>query len=118
MGWLMVRKHPEVIEKGSKIDLSDLESDKLVMWQHKNYIPLALITCIMIPTLIPVYFWRETLWLSYFSTIFRYVKKCIKGYSEMLGHHQKLIAFLSGVQAFITLDYSNFIKYLLKVMES
>jgi stearoyl-CoA desaturase (delta-9 desaturase) len=35
MGWLMMRKHPDVIAKGKTIDLSDLEADPVVMFQHK-----------------------------------------------------------------------------------
>lgn len=35
IGWLMVRKHPEVIEKGKKIDMTDLEKDPFVMFQKK-----------------------------------------------------------------------------------
>ena len=50
----MVRKHPDVKEKGSKIDLSDLHKDPVVMFQHRHYLPLALTLCIVVPTLIPV----------------------------------------------------------------
>lgn len=35
MGWLMVRKHPDVAAKGSTIDMKDLEADPVVMWQKK-----------------------------------------------------------------------------------
>lgn len=35
VGWVMVRKHPCVIEKGQKIDLSDLKADKVVMFQKR-----------------------------------------------------------------------------------
>lgn len=35
IGWLLVRKHPDVIEKGRKLELSDLLSDKVVMFQRK-----------------------------------------------------------------------------------
>lgn len=31
----MMKKHPDVIAKGKTIDLSDMESDPFVMWQHK-----------------------------------------------------------------------------------
>jgi stearoyl-CoA desaturase (delta-9 desaturase) len=34
-GWLMVRKHPDVIRNGKTIDLSDLEADPVVMFQKK-----------------------------------------------------------------------------------
>lgn len=35
MGWLMTYKHPMVKEKGKTIDMSDLESEKLIMFQRK-----------------------------------------------------------------------------------
>ncbi|XP_023717605.2 uncharacterized protein LOC111869941 [Cryptotermes secundus] len=35
-GWLMVRKHPEVIEKGKTIDISDLMADPVVRFQEKK----------------------------------------------------------------------------------
>ncbi len=73
MGWLLVRKHPEVIKKGAKIDLSDLESDPLVMFQHRHYVPLALFFCLALPTFVPVYFWGEAAWTSYTVAVLRYL---------------------------------------------
>lgn len=35
IGWLMCKKHPEVKAKGKTIDMSDLEADPIVMFQHK-----------------------------------------------------------------------------------
>ncbi len=35
MGWLMVRKHPDVRRKGAGVDMSDLEQDPVVMFQKK-----------------------------------------------------------------------------------
>lgn len=35
IGWLMVRKHRDVIEKGKNIDMSDLEADPFVMFQKQ-----------------------------------------------------------------------------------
>lgn len=35
IGWLMTKKHPLVIQLGKKIDLSDLQSDWMVMFQKK-----------------------------------------------------------------------------------
>jgi stearoyl-CoA desaturase (delta-9 desaturase) len=73
VGWLLVRKHPEVIRKGSKIDLSDIKADKLIMFQHNHYMPLALLFCFVIPTAIPMLFWGEAFWMSYTVTVFRYL---------------------------------------------
>ena len=35
MGWLMVRKHPDVKLKGKSIDMSDVEQDPIVVWQRR-----------------------------------------------------------------------------------
>lgn len=35
VGWLMSRKHPKVKEYGKKIDMSDLEADKYIMFQKE-----------------------------------------------------------------------------------
>ena len=34
-GWILVRKHPAVKEKGKQIDLSDLDADPLLMFQKR-----------------------------------------------------------------------------------
>lgn len=35
IGWLMVKKHSDVLTKGATIDMSDLRNDRIVMFQHK-----------------------------------------------------------------------------------
>lgn len=35
VGWLLVRKHPDVKEKGKAIDMSDLEADPFLKFQKK-----------------------------------------------------------------------------------
>ncbi|GAA6224077.1 acyl-CoA desaturase-like [Lates japonicus] len=66
VGWVMVRKHPCVIEKGQTIDLSDLKADKVVMFQKRYYRLSVLILCFVVPTLVPWYFWGESLVVGYF----------------------------------------------------
>jgi stearoyl-CoA desaturase (delta-9 desaturase) len=34
-GWMLVRKHPAVKEKGKQIDSSDLDADPLLMFQKR-----------------------------------------------------------------------------------
>lgn len=72
IGWLMCKKHPDVKKFGVKIDMSDLEADPIVMFQHKYYVPLA----ILIGFVIPISF---TCWLGesfhvvYYGHMFRYL---------------------------------------------
>ena len=63
MGWLMTRKHPAVIEKGKRLDLSDLEADPVVRFQRCWYLPLVVTLCFLVPTLVPVLGWGEH-WLT------------------------------------------------------
>ncbi|KAM4703869.1 acyl-CoA desaturase-like [Rhinophrynus dorsalis] len=66
IGWLLLRKHPDVIEKGRKLDLSDLESDKVVMFQRRNYKKGILLMCFIMPTVVPWYFWGESLMIAFY----------------------------------------------------
>ncbi|XP_078400684.1 stearoyl-CoA desaturase 5-like isoform X1 [Cetorhinus maximus] len=73
IGWLFLRKHPDVAEKGKKLDVSDLLADPVVVFQRKYYKTSVLIMCFFMPTFIPWYFWGETWWNSYFlASILRY----------------------------------------------
>ncbi|GIX90497.1 stearoyl-CoA desaturase 5 [Caerostris darwini] len=73
IGWLMCRKHPEVIKKGKKIDLSDLMADPVVRFHRKYYLPLVITCAFVLPTLVPMYLWNETFLNSLFvATFFRY----------------------------------------------
>lgn len=72
VGWLLCRKHPDVISKGKGIDMSDLESDPVLAFQKKYYLILMPITCFIVPTMIPMYLWNETFTNSWFvATMFR-----------------------------------------------
>jgi len=74
VGWLLVRKHPDVIRKGKGIDMSDLENDPILAFQKKYYLILMPIFCFLLPTMIPMYLWNESLVNSWFvGTMFRYV---------------------------------------------
>merc|ERR1712002_582520 len=73
MGWLLVRKHPAVIKEGKTINMSDLEADPIVMFQHKHYIPCFLMAGFVLPTIIPTLCWGESLTTAYFMAVVRYV---------------------------------------------
>ncbi|KPP75201.1 acyl-CoA desaturase-like, partial [Scleropages formosus] len=66
IGWLLVRKHPDVIEKGQKLEFSDLKEDKVVMFQRKYYKPSVLLMCFCMPMMVPWCLWGESLWVGYF----------------------------------------------------
>ncbi|KAJ6661697.1 hypothetical protein lerEdw1_013219 [Lerista edwardsae] len=73
IGWLLVRKHPDVIEKGRKLDLSDLKADKVVMFQKRHYKLSVVIMCFIFPAVVPWYFWGESFFNSFLiASILRY----------------------------------------------
>ncbi|XP_030369653.1 stearoyl-CoA desaturase 5 [Scaptodrosophila lebanonensis] len=65
VGWLFLTPHPKVIAKRKVIDMSDLEADPVVMFQRKYYIPLFALCSIVLPVMVPWYFWQESLWMSF-----------------------------------------------------
>ena len=74
MGWLMMKKHPEVLRKGRNVDVSDLLNDPVVMFQHNHYYILGLIISVIIPTVFPWYFWNENPLYSFLLCgMFRYI---------------------------------------------
>lgn len=73
VGWLLCRKHPDVIAKGKQIDLSDLKADPVLRFQKKYYMLLMPIACFLVPTMVPIYVWGETLKNAWFvCAMFRY----------------------------------------------
>ncbi|KAK0164233.1 hypothetical protein PV328_002884 [Microctonus aethiopoides] len=72
MGWLLVRKHPDVITKGKTVDMSDLEKDPVIVWQRRLYIILMPLFCFLLPTWLPIYLWNERPLYAWYATVFRY----------------------------------------------
>ncbi|XP_072754889.1 (11Z)-hexadec-11-enoyl-CoA conjugase-like [Anoplolepis gracilipes] len=74
IGWLMVKKHPLLVKKQKQIDVSELLADKMLMFQHRYFVPLYLVVAVVFPVSVPMYFWNETLWSSFFvAYCFQYV---------------------------------------------
>lgn len=72
MGWLLCRKHPEVVRRGKTVDMTDLERDPVVMFQRKYYLPLVILMCFVMPMFVPR-LWGESLWNGFWiCSIFRY----------------------------------------------
>ena len=58
--------------EGQTINMSDLEQDSMVMFQHKHYIPCFLLAGFILPTLLPHLLWGEHLFTAYFMAVVRY----------------------------------------------
>ncbi|XP_068760987.1 acyl-CoA desaturase-like [Montipora capricornis] len=74
VGWLLMKKHPDVITKGKQSDLSDLYQDKIVMFQKRYYNLLSNFFNVVFPVFVPWYFWDENLFNAFIICFaFRYV---------------------------------------------
>lgn len=69
----MHKKHPDVIEKGRKLNLDDLTSDPVVYWQQTMYYPIYFVCAFLLPVVVPPLFWNESWVTSFFvNYIFRH----------------------------------------------
>ncbi|XP_065177250.1 stearoyl-CoA desaturase 5-like [Sycon ciliatum] len=66
MGWLIREKHPLVLKKGKELDMSDLEADPIIMFQHRNYLWMSFIFAYFLPGLFG-YFVHQDFWLGFFA---------------------------------------------------
>ncbi|XP_076289107.1 acyl-CoA Delta-9 desaturase-like isoform X2 [Lasioglossum baleicum] len=66
MGWLMLKKHPLLLQKQLENDWSELTNDKLIMFQHNYFLFVYIPIAVILPVSVPVYFWNESLWNSFF----------------------------------------------------
>lgn len=74
MGWLFVKKHPKVIEAGSKLNFDDLLNDPVVMFQKKYDPWFALFMCYFFPAIVAYCCWGENFWNAYWvAGAFRYI---------------------------------------------
>ena len=62
VGWLFVKKHPNVIEAGRKLDFSDLKRDSLVLFQKRFDPWFSLIMCFWMPAWVAQRGWGESFW--------------------------------------------------------
>jgi len=73
IGWLMVSRRPEMKEKVKKIDLSDLEADKIVMWQKKHYLWFGPLVSFVLHVLVAVMCFGESWSNAWIARVTAYV---------------------------------------------
>ncbi|KYN43687.1 Acyl-CoA desaturase [Trachymyrmex septentrionalis] len=74
VGWLMMKKHPDVIRRGCEIDMSDVLADPIAVFAIKYSPILKFIFTFLLPIMFPVYAWNETWFRAFVSQIFiRYI---------------------------------------------
>ena len=60
-----------MMKAGKTINMSDLEADPLLMFQHHNYMFCFLTASFVMPTIIPNLLWGESLTNAYFMAVVR-----------------------------------------------
>lgn len=74
IGWLLMYDHDVFTPSLKKVDMSDLKKEPIVMWHKNNFVYLYLPTILILPTLIPWYFFGESLYNAFCVTAcLRYV---------------------------------------------
>ena len=64
IGWLFFKKSPQLREAATKIDMTDIRGDDIVMFQHRNYTVMSTFFCFLLPTLYGWIQWNS-LWTGY-----------------------------------------------------
>jgi stearoyl-CoA desaturase (delta-9 desaturase) len=67
VGWLLTRKHPDIMIKGNTVDCSDILKDPVVAFQKKFYIFFYIFFCFLLPTLCCHYLVGDS-WFNSFVT--------------------------------------------------
>nr|XP_022900750.1 acyl-CoA desaturase 1-like [Onthophagus taurus] len=73
IGWLMMKKHTEVIRKGASIDMSDIKNDPILVWFDRNISYLMILFCFLIPCTFIRYYLEESWFWSFLTQLGRYV---------------------------------------------
>ena len=73
VGWLLRKKHPEIILKSAKMDFSDLIADPVIKFQMDYYNELYFLLAFLLPTLLTYYFCGLTMYDAAGLFVVRYV---------------------------------------------
>jgi stearoyl-CoA desaturase (delta-9 desaturase) len=74
VGWLFVKKHPDIVKAGRELNFDDLKDDAFVMFQKKFDPWFTLYMCFVFPAQVAHYGWGESFWNAFFvAGALRYV---------------------------------------------
>ncbi|XP_072933012.1 acyl-CoA Delta(11) desaturase-like [Epargyreus clarus] len=121
IGWLCVKKSDIVKERGKTIDLSDIENNPVLQFQKKYAFFLFGLACFVLPTLIPVLCWGETLSNAYYLNMLRYMinlhaSLSVNSFTHMFGYRpydknilpteNRIVSVFSGGEGFHNYHHS------------
>ncbi|KAJ3196043.1 hypothetical protein HK101_010283 [Irineochytrium annulatum] len=89
MGWMLMKQDKNVI---GRVDISDLNKDPLIVWQHKNYLAVASVMAFLVPTLIAGLGWGDFAGGYFYAGVIRLVflhhaTFCVNSLAHYLGEH-------------------------------
>ncbi|KAJ3075273.1 hypothetical protein HDU98_008750 [Podochytrium sp. JEL0797] len=87
LGWMIITE-----EKKAKVDVSDLNKDPWIVWQHKNYLPAAIFMSFVVPTVIAGLLFQDPIGGFFYAGITRLVclhhsTFCINSLAHYYGDH-------------------------------
>ena len=71
--WILTKRHPEFVKFVNRIDLKDVLTDNLVMFQHKYFTLLGILTGFVIPVWVCCFFCDESFITAWNYNCFRYI---------------------------------------------
>jgi stearoyl-CoA desaturase (delta-9 desaturase) len=92
VGWLLVKKHPAVIEAGKSLNFDDLLEDSVVMFQKKWDPWFSLFMCFVFPAVVATC-WGEDFWNSFFVAgslryvVVLHVTWSVNSFAHFFGDH-------------------------------
>ncbi|XP_063822858.1 acyl-CoA Delta-9 desaturase-like [Ostrinia nubilalis] len=72
VGWLMTKKHPDVLREGLKVDMSDIQNNPLIRFHLKYFQISKLVFAFVLPLLTPIMFWDERVSVAFFALMLKY----------------------------------------------
>jgi stearoyl-CoA desaturase (delta-9 desaturase) len=91
VGWLFVKKHPDVVTAGARLSYADLAEDSVVMFQRSVDPWFALAMCFLMPAYVASVGWEEDFWRAlWVAGTLRYVAVlhftwCVNSLAHMFG---------------------------------
>lgn len=93
VGWLLVKKHPDVVEAGKELDYSDLKADNFVMFQKRLDPWFTLYMSYLFPGHVAALAWGEAFWPAVwvagalrYCTVLHFTW-CVNSAAHLLGNH-------------------------------
>lgn len=93
VGWLLVKKDPEVVKAGREMDFSDLLADPFVAFQKRLDPWFTLYMCFVMPAQVASYCWGEEFWNAFFVAgalrycIVLHFTWCVNSAAHLYGDH-------------------------------